>query len=126
MVASSTEFLKNRSAIDDRYGLTDVHIDDSIAPGRRRYGLWKVPAIRSLPELPLKQGTYQRYTVSMSDLGRLDKVAYLFYRDVYLWWVIAYYNGIVNQLTDMSIGDVLLIPNKNLIIQATEEKRTFV
>jgi len=122
---TKSKALKNRSAIDNRYSLTDIHIDDSVAPGRRRYGLWKVPAITNLPELPLKQGTFSRYTVTASDIGRIDMIAYRVYGDVSLWWAVAVYNRIANPLADLEIGQVLLLPNKNLIVRAIEQARVY-
>jgi len=116
------EFLKNRSAIDNRYSLTSVHIDDSVAPGRRRYGLWVPALIKSLPESPLDDGTYHRYTVASSDIGRLDLIAWRYYEEVSWWWVIAYYNSIKNQITDMSVGDLLVIPYKEIIAAAIERQ----
>ena len=121
-----SKFLENRSVVDNRYALTDVHVDDSVRPGVRRYGLWRVPAITNLPELPLKEGTYARYTVTETDIGRIDLIAWKHYRNVNWWWVIAYYNSITNPLTDLVIGQVLLIPDKALISSAIEQGTSFV
>jgi len=115
-----SEYLKNRSPIDNRYSLTDVHIDDSVSPGRRRYGLWKPPDFRSRSELPLEEGAYSRYTITKNDIGRIDLIAWKFYEEVSWWWVIALVNHITNPLTDLKIGDVLLIPRKDFVTQAIE------
>ena len=113
--------LKNRSTIDNRYSLSEVFVDSFVRPGTRRYGLWKSPELRPRPELSLLEGTYKRYTVTASDIGRIDLIAWKFYRNVSWWWVIARYNSIENALTDLVIGQVLLIPNKELITQAIEK-----
>lgn len=115
-------YLKNRSGVNNRYSLTKVHIDDFVASGRRRYGLWKVPALRPRPELLLQAGTYYRYTVTDRDIGRIDLIAYKYYGDVSWWWVIATYNKIANPLTDLTIGTVLLLPQKELVTKAIESE----
>lgn len=122
----ATRYLENRSEVDNRYALTAVHIDDSVAPGRRRYGLWQVPAIVSRPEISLPEGSYTRYTVSESDIGRIDIIAWRHYNDVSMWWVIAYYNGIANPLTQLVPGAVLLVPKKEFVVKAMEQQNTFV
>lgn len=118
--------LQNRSGIENRYSLTDVHIDDAVAPGRRRYGLWKPPALRTRAELPLLEGTYDRFTVTRAEIGRIDKIADKFYKDVTLWWAIAYYNNIANPITDLVVGQILLIPRKDFLVRAAEQGRTVV
>jgi hypothetical protein len=118
--------LEKRVVVDNRYALTDIHVDDFVGPGRRRYGLWKAPAIKTLPELPLSEGTYFRYTITAADIGRIDLIAWRHYQDVNLWWVIARCNGIANPFEDLVIGRVLLIPYKALVVQAIEQGRTFV
>jgi len=121
-----TAFLDKRVVVDNRYALTDVHVDDFVAPGRRRYGLWKVPAIKTLPELPFSDRTYFRYTVVAADEGRIDLIAWKHYQDVTLWWAIARYNGIANPFEDLVVGTVLLIPYKALVVQAIEQGKTFL
>lgn len=122
-MAIKTDVLKNRAAIDNRYSLSKVFVDDFVHPGNRRYGLWKAPDIRPRPEMPLEEGTYKRYTVTASDIGRLDLVAWKFYQNVSWWWVIARYNSIQNALTDMIIGQVLLVPNKEIVTEAMEKSQ---
>ena len=116
------DFLKNRSTIDNRYSLTDVHIDDYVSPGRRRYGLWKPAPLRPRPELPLLEGDYSKYTVTSADTGRIDLIAYRYYEQVTWWWVIATYNKIANPLTDMEVGQVLRIPKKEYVTQIMEQQ----
>lgn len=62
------------------------------------------------------------HVVRQTDIGRLDLVAYEFYGDVNLWWVIAHANNITNQFADgrgnggMTIGMPLRIPNKSDVL----------
>lgn len=125
MAIEQKQYLENRSIVDNRYALTDIHIDDSVAPGRRRYGLWRTPALTNQPELSLKEGEYDRFTVTSANLGRIDMIAWIHYRDVSMWWAIAYYNSIRNPLTDLEVGTVLLIPKRSFIVNAIEQGDIF-
>jgi len=49
------------------------------------------------------------YTLNKGDEGRLDLIAYRFYKNVDLWWVIAQANGISNPRRALA-GTVLVIP----------------
>ena len=122
MAQTSSDFLKNRAKIDNRYILTKVYVDDFVRPGKRRYGLWKYPDLTHRPELQLDEGTYQQYTVTASDIGRIDLIAWKFYQNVSWWWVIALVNRIQNVLTDISAGDVLIIPNKEYVTGIMEKE----
>jgi len=84
-----------------RYKFTQLVYDSEIKG--KRYSLFKPPKFRN-------NFKYTTYVVQKKDLGRLDNLAYKFYNDSRLWWVIAYINHIGNQLTDMKVGDVLKIP----------------
>lgn len=119
-MSTISEHLKNRAAVDNRYSLSEIFVDDFVSPGRRRYGLWKPAQIKSHPETALDDGTYDLYTVTIADIGRLDLIAWKYYNSVDWWWVIAYYNSIVNPLVDMVEGQVLRIPKKTYIIKAFE------
>lgn len=52
------------------------------------------------------------YTVS--DCDRIDLIAYKYYGDVRLWWVIAEFNNIINPL-ELYAGTVLRIPTYDRI-----------
>lgn len=67
-----------------------------------------------------KQYIFDKTTIGNSDktvmvsekfLHRLDYLAAITYGDSKLWWFIAMRNDILNPMTDMKIGDVLIIPN---------------
>lgn len=49
------------------------------------------------------------YPIAEKDVGRLDSIAYAYYRNPYLWWIIAWVNDIQNPL-EMEIGQVIRIP----------------
>ena len=49
------------------------------------------------------------YVVTDSDSKRIDLIAWKYYRDVRLWWVIAEFNNISNPL-EIPSGTVLRIP----------------
>ena len=71
---------------------------------RRPVGL--NPAIRRSDEFS--------YMVEVQDIGQLDRIAVLYYGEgsESLWWVIALYNGIINPLAEMKVGQVLRIPSQ--------------
>lgn len=49
--------------------------------------------------------------VSDANAGRLDLIAWEVYQSVDMWWVIGYYNGIVNPIFDLTPGKKLKIPS---------------
>lgn len=50
------------------------------------------------------------HTITETDLGEPDGIAYTYYGDSRWWWLICSYNGIVNPMTDMVPGDKLRVP----------------
>lgn len=66
----------------------------------------------NLSKLSLKYAT-SRYRVTESDLMRPDLISYKTYGNVNYWWVIMVINGVQNPLTDLVVGQMLLIPNEN-------------
>lgn len=107
MVISTGELLRKRPGPQNRYALTKQHVDDYVFPGRLRFGLTDLPEIDSTDA--------QRYVITAVDLQRLDLIAHRFYGDSRLWWAIALVNKIKNPLTDLTIGQVLMIPQKSAI-----------
>jgi hypothetical protein len=51
------------------------------------------------------------HTVSETDLGQPDLIAHTYYGDSNWWWLICSYNGIVNPMVDMYLGQKLRIPS---------------
>lgn len=107
---SEPAYLLNRAALHSRYALTEVHIDDFVSPGRRRYGLWIQPEI--------DMTNYDRYVVTASDLMRPDLIAWKFYKNVNYWPFIMLVNNISNPFTGMTVGLVLKVPRKAEIEKA--------
>lgn len=60
------------------------------------------------------------YIVPQSDENRLDLVAYRYYNDASLWWVIAIANKIIDPFV-VSVGQVLRIPSVTSIYSSTNE-----
>ena len=54
------------------------------------------------------------YRVSPGEEGRLDLIAYRFYSNPLLWWIIAEANGIINPFS-ISGGDVIRIPSRDSV-----------
>jgi len=106
--------LDNTAGENSRYRLTNVHIDEEIRVGVRRYGLWQKPDIDESDK-----DNWTKHTVSVTDQLRLDSIANKYYpgRPDY-WWAIAMVNSIRNPLEDVSIGDTLYIPPQDLIESA--------
>lgn len=95
----------------DRYRLTRVHLDTTIKPGTQRYSVWNAPSVETTE-------FDDRHTVTGADVGHLDLIAYQYYETEEYWWAIAYANKIRNPLTDMFIGQQLIIPSLQAITDA--------
>lgn len=50
------------------------------------------------------------HTVKINEIGRLDLIAYTYYKNPLLWWVIAQANDIYDPFKDMQLGMSLRIP----------------
>jgi len=57
-----------------------------------------------------------RYVVENKYEGRLDLLAYAFYGDPKLWWLIGQYNNILDPITEIIPGTVLIIPIKDRVM----------
>jgi hypothetical protein len=108
-------YLVNNTSEDSRYGLTKVTIDQFIVPGRRRFGIWQVPA--------LKLETYGRHVVMPGEVGRIDNIAYKYYNTCQYWWAIAAANKIKNPLDDLVPGTTLIIPTRDDIMEALAARK---
>lgn len=105
------ELERLRTAAGDnlsRYALTRLH--PTLERRQVRFGVWNAPVVS------LVNPDYR--TVTQEFLGRLDILAYLYYEDPRLWWVIARANRIKNPLTDMEVGQTLIIPRKEAVNEA--------
>jgi len=72
---------------------------------------WDVLDLPAIPE----QSDDLRYIVVSTD--RIDSLAYRFYQDHRLWWVIALANGLEILPTQLSAGDELRIPSPRYVTQ---------
>ena len=50
------------------------------------------------------------HVVTDTDSKRIDLIAWKYYRDVNLWWIIAEFNNIINPL-EIPVGTTLKIPS---------------
>lgn len=64
-----------------------------------------------------------RYVVENKYEGRLDLIAYAFYGDPKLWWIIGQFNNILDPITEIVPGAVLIIPIKDRVISEFLNKK---
>jgi hypothetical protein len=50
------------------------------------------------------------HTISDSDLAQPDAIAHKYYGDSRWWWLVCTYNGIVNPMRDMYLGQRIRVP----------------
>ena len=50
------------------------------------------------------------YVMEKKYEGRPDMLGYVFYADAKLWWVIGQYNSILDPMTELVEGKILLVP----------------
>lgn len=109
----ATKYLQPTEILDSRYRLTSKHVDDGVVSGRVRFGVW-VP-----PDIDMTGAS--THTVKIQDQSRIDLLAYDYYDDVSLWWVIARVNNIKNPLIELVPGTELKIPTKAAVMEALSE-----
>ena len=76
------------------------------------YGIWKVPPSLD-KELLINNSS--KYVITEKDIGRLDLLAYRYFGDERLHWVIALANGYIDPIDEMEIGAVMLIPSRDIV-----------
>jgi hypothetical protein len=67
---------------------------------------------------------YVVHIVTDSDLGQPDAIAYRYYEDSNWWWIICSYNGVINPIRDMFLGQRLRIPvlqQVQLVLQQSDK-----
>jgi len=109
-MAKTPEFMKSRASYRDRYRLTQIHIDDSVRPNTRRFGLWE--------PLDIDMSEYDQYAVKEGDDMRPDLIAWTYYKDTSLWWIICFVNDIAFPFEDIQVGTILKIPKIKAISDA--------
>jgi len=90
--------------LDRRYSTTGSRVDEFVRPGNLVRRMW-IP-----PDISFTINTHTTIKVTSANVGRLDIIANIAYDDPKLWWVIAYVNDIYNPLSDMYVGQELIIP----------------
>jgi hypothetical protein len=65
-----------------------------------------------LPDYTSQTGD-QQYIVQ--DIDTIDSIAYAFYGDPILWWVIAWANDFELLPTDLIVNDSIIIPDQNFV-----------
>jgi len=55
------------------------------------------------------------HEVKPGEQNRLDLIAYKYYNNPTLWWVITYANNILDPMLDVEVGDSLVIPAKSTL-----------
>lgn len=64
---------------------------------------------------------FEEFMISESNAGRLDIISWLSYQTVDYWWVIGYFNGIVNPFYELTPGRIIRIPDKSTIDFALQQ-----
>jgi len=75
------------------------------------FGTWKRIEIQDTTE-------FIYYQIKASDIGRLDLLAYDYYGDPTLDWVIMDFNSIVDPIFGLEIGQKIKIPSKDQVLRA--------
>ena len=96
-------------AVDSRYHKTSLL---TTTVGTKNVAIWGVWD----PIVFEDEDDDRIHMVRAVDLGRLDLLANQFYGNPNLWWVIATKNLIKNQLTDMTVGQRLRIPQRSSVL----------
>jgi len=111
----SDSYMRIDRGPEDRYRRTRVYNDSLVSVGRLRYGVWRPP------DIDVEDA--ERHTVTSQDVGHMDLIAWLHYGkgNEHLWWAIAWVNRIANPVTDMYVGQQLLIPPVGEIAAALEK-----
>ena len=92
---------------EDRIARVTWTMDDA----KTEFGLWDSFApFRTTTDVSLFQ-------INDADSTRLDLLAYRFYGDVNLWWVIAEANNLINVFDELSYGMFIRIPSRAVVDQ---------
>jgi len=76
--------------------------------------------LNSLPPVPVRDDEIQ-YTVTFTD--RIDLLAYKFYGDPVLWWVLALANSMEILPTDLKPGSVIRVPSSVFITEMLGQRK---
>lgn len=64
---------------------------------------------REIVDIPLNSAD-MFHKVKLNEVGRLDLIAYNYYKNPLLWWVIAQANNIYDPIAGLEVGTLLRIP----------------
>lgn len=70
--------------------------------------------------------SYTDFMVDESVAGRLDLISWKVYGTVDMWWILGYYNGVVNPIFDLEPGKKLKIPRLTDLQFALEVNATSI
>lgn len=104
-----------------RYKLTRIFRNDDLDPriaGRNEDG-FEFGLMSVLDDFTTLGDQFRVHRVTQQDIGFLDRVAVRFYGPGFetMWWAIAYANLIVDPEVDMFVGQELVIPNREILLQ---------
>jgi len=86
-----------------------------------RINFYTVETVDSVPELDFLHNSLSEFTLKYSpayyrvtgvDLMKPFLISKKFYDTVNFWWLIMLINGVDNPLVDLTVGQILKIPNK--------------
>lgn len=92
---------------DSPFSATDVLKDE--ATGDIFFDIWEPPL-----EYTPQRGD-QIHTVTSADAGRPDLIAYKYYNNVRLYWVLMYVNRILHPINELTPGVKLIVPSRTFI-----------
>lgn len=83
----------------------DTTVTQNASSGKLMFEMWERPK-----ELDSMARNALRHIVKGYEVGCLDLLAYNYYKNEKLWWVIAGVNNLINPFRDMFPGQVLYVP----------------
>lgn len=92
-----------------RFRATRVVTDPDLG---KRFAEWRPPPRVAVGE--------RLYVVTQADLGRPDLISYKMYDTVDLWWMVLWYNNILDPFS-MEVGDRLRIPDHETLMAAVRK-----
>jgi len=93
--------------INSRFKYTTLYTD---ANDDTFFGTWKIPEVQDTTD-------FIYYQIKASDIGRLDLLAYDYYGDPTLDWVIMDFNNIVDPIFGVFVGQKIKIPSKDQVLR---------
>lgn len=94
--------------INSRYKDTNLYTDSA---DNTFFGTWQRLEIQD-------ETDYELYQITKRDIGRFDLIAFDFYGDTSLFWVILDFNNIVDPIFGIEIGQKIKIPSKDQVLRA--------